>query len=369
MKKMSVLYDHDFFSAFGYSGITRYFYEIMTRIAVMPEDRVSAFMGFHINRYGLEKQRHLFDRFFGVRKPTIPRTGRIFNALNSVGLYLFEKSVRPDVYHQTYTRYMLPRFKGKRIVTVYDMIYELFPDFFPAPGPEIEDKRRSVERADGIIAISESTKRDLMRLWNVPEEKIRVIYLGNTLTSGEDSAPPVNEPYLLYVGQRVLHKNFKTLLEVYCANSWLNEGFRLVCFGGSPFSPGELELARAHGVADRLSQLSGTDSALAAAYKNAAALVYPSLYEGFGLPIVEAMGLGCPVILSRTSSLLEVGKEGCAFFDPLNGGELLSQLERVLLQPGVREEMQEKGRRHAATFTWEKCAKETEAFYREVLGR
>ncbi len=108
---------------------------------------------------------------------------------------------------------------------------------------------------------------------------------------------------------------------------------------------------------------------LATYYKHAAALVYPSLYEGFGLPIIEAMSLGCPVVLSHTSSLVEVGREGGAFFDPHSTSELTAQLDRVLRTPGVSDEMREKGRAHAATFTWEKCARETEAFYREVLSK
>ncbi len=366
---MRVLYDHDFFSSFRYSGITRYFYEIMTRIAQMPDHQVSPFMGFHINRYGLEKQRHLFDKFFGMTRPTIPKTGRIFDALNNAGLWAFEKTVHPDIYHQTYYRYMLPGFKGKRIVTVHDMIYQLFPQFFVANHPAMLQERRSVERADGIIAVSESTRQDLMDIWKIPGDKIRVIYHGNALLESPTASFPVQDPYILYVGQRVLHKNFNTLLDVYCSSAWLNRDYRLVCFGGNPFSEAELAIARSHGVEDRLVQLSGNDATLAAGYKNAATLVYPSLYEGFGLPIVEAMGLGCPVILSRSSSLLEVGKEGGAFFDPLNREELLAQLERVLQQPEVREEMREKGHRQAATFTWEKCARETEAFYREILER
>jgi glycosyltransferase involved in cell wall biosynthesis len=341
----------------------------MTRVAGEPGNRVSPFLGFHVNRYGLEKQRHLFDHFFGVRRPSIPRTGRIFNGLNSVGLPIFERVARPDVYHQTYYRYMLPKFKGKRIVTVHDMIYEIFPSLFDMNSSEILQKRTSVEKADGIIAVSASTKRDLVRLWNVPEEKIKVIHHGNSLLAAPAPSRPLQEPYLLYVGQRMLHKNFATLLEAYCRTPWLNKNYALLCFGGRDFSPEEIGVAKRHGVADRIRRGSGDDSALAAAYKNAAALVYPSLYEGFGLPILEAMSLGCPVVLSRTSSLLEVGKEGGAFFDPLDAAELLSQLERVLGDVGVRQDMVARGARHAATFTWEKCARETGDFYREILGK
>lgn len=366
---MRILFDHEFFSVFKYSGITRYFYEIISRISAMPDARVSVFMGFHLNRYGLEKHRMQFDRFFAFHRPTIPKTGRLFNLVNDSIFPVFSRLARPQLYHQTYYSYRLPSFRGKRVVTVYDMTYELFPEFFSA-GREVDEKRKSVERADAIIAISESSRNDLIRLWGIPPERIRTIHLANSLNPPRvKGPPPIEKPYILYVGQRVLHKNFGALLKAYCRNPWLHNEFNLLCFGGVPFTREEMETARSYGVADRLAQMTGSDSMLASVYQHATALVYPSFSEGFGLPVLEAMELGCPAILSRSSSLPEVGGDAALYFDSSNVEEMAEQMKRVLTDTELRQSMREKGLLQAGLFSWDACARETAALYREIIGR
>ncbi|MEO6095770.1 MAG: glycosyltransferase family 1 protein [Fibrobacteria bacterium] len=363
-----VLYDHEFFCAFPYSGITRYFTEIIRRIARDPDFDVSVFMGFHLNEYGLEKDRASFESFFGMRRPRIRRTGRLFNAANAALFPWFARRSRADLLHQTYYSDIHPGFKGKRVVNVYDMTYEIFPEMFPPGFKEITDKRKTLERADGIISISESTRRDLISRWDIPAEKIKTIYLGNSLTLDPGPSPLRPEPYLLYVGQRIAHKNFGTLLKAFGRSPRIHREFRLVCFGGTPFTPAELEEARLLGVADRIDQLTGPDSLLANLYGHAAVLAYPSLYEGFGLPLVEAMGYGCPVVASRTSSLPEVAGEAAVFFDPKDPGELAAQLEAVLFDAAAARALSEAGRKRSTRFTWDACAAETMGYYRELLG-
>lgn len=364
-----ILYDHEFFNIFGYSGASRYFHELIRRVAVAEGFRASVFMGFHPEGFGLiERDPARFERLFARRRPAIPKTARAFNRLNDFLFPLFARPARPDLLHQTYYRPCLPGFRGKRVVTVHDMTYELMPGLFPAGDPYAREKARAVERADGIVAISESTKRDLMAILKVPEDKIRVVHHGNSLTADPGPEPRLREPYLLYVGQRAPHKNFGTLLEAYGGTPGVHRALRLHCFGGGPFTEAELAAARRLGVDSRLSQSSGPDEVLANLYRFARALVYPSRYEGFGFPVLEAMGYGCPVILSDTSSLPEVAGEAGAYFRPDDRAALAKLLEKVADDEAWREELSRKAKVQAARFSWERCAAETTAFYRQVLG-
>lgn len=363
-----ILYDHEFFCAFPYSGITRYFAELIPRVGRTPGYSASLFMGFHVNRYRLEDQRAAFRYFFGVRRPRIPKTARIFNAVNDIAFPLFARRSGADILHQTYYSYLYPGFRGKRIVTAYDMSYEILPDLFPAGHRAVADKRASMERADGIIAISESTRRDLISVWGIPPEKVHTIHLGNSLVLPPPAASPIPEPYILYVGQRVPHKDFGTLLRAYGTNARLHGSFRLVCFGGHPFTPEERAEAAKLGIAGRIEQMTGPDSMLAGLYAHAGALAYPSLYEGFGLPLVEAMGYGCPVVASRTSSLPEVGGEAALYFQPKDAEGLAVGLERVLYDGTLRAQLAEAGRARSRMFTWDACAERTLAYYARVAG-
>jgi len=288
-------------------------------------------MGFHINEFGFEQLRPHLHHFFGQKRPSIPKTYRLFTFLNNSLLSVFTKLWNPTLYHQTYYQYFVPNYKGKRIVTTYDMVYELFPEMFPKKDRPITDKRKSIERADGIIAISESTKQDLIRVWNIPSERIRVIYLANSLTIPNPKPPPENnEPYLLYVGQRIAHKNFLFLLHAYGCSPKIHKQCKLICFGGSPFTENEQKIMEQYGISERVKQTAGPDSNLAQYYNHATALVYPSKYEGFGLPLLEAMHYECPVVVSNTSSLTEVGGDAVLYFDPSNTDELVHALEKVI---------------------------------------
>ena len=364
---ITIAYDHQFFSMFRYSGITRYFYELISRLVDEPDVSLSLYMGFHINDFDYARFKSRYAHFFGFRRPGIPKTTRIFNTLNDFLCPFFIKRAGPALYHQTYYRSYVPGFKGKRVLTVYDMTYELFPDKFSKDDPAILEKQGSIRQADAIIAISESTKKDIIRLLSIAPEKITVAYLANSLTAHPAGLPPAGGPFILYVGQRCPHKNFAVLLNAYCRSSRLNREYGLVCFGGDPFTEEEKQHLAHHGLLGRARQVCGNDELLAGYYSRASLLVYPSLYEGFGLPLLEAMHFGCPVVASRVPSLTEIGGQAGFYFDPNSPDDLTAAMERVFSDTSVRKQMIDRGHCREKEFSWDACASQTLALYKSLL--
>jgi glycosyltransferase involved in cell wall biosynthesis len=257
------------------------------------------------------------------------------------------------------------------VVTVYDMIFERFAvkhgDRTTAP------KRAAVERADHVICISENTRRDLIEILGVPEQKTSVVYLAADRAfqqEGSDDEPWAGpeKPFLLHVGGRQNYKNFRSFIEAFGTSPYLKNNFGIVCFGGGPLTDDELAHA-AHLEIDssRLMYRTGGDLILAAYYRKAAALIYPSLYEGFGIPPIEAMACSCPVICSRTSSLPEVVGDAGEYFDPKSREEMVGAMERVLQSSTRRDELIQRGKARSQMFSWDQCARETLEVYKHLL--
>jgi glycosyltransferase involved in cell wall biosynthesis len=253
------------------------------------------------------------------------------------------------------------------------MVHELYPDMFADDNPTRFQKRCSVERADHVICISENTRRDLIEILKVSSEKISVVHLGvdalekaGKFPGGEEGRFP--KPFLLYVGHRAGYKNFTALLRAFASSPDLAKDFDLVAFGGGPLSPAEVELiAQLRLPADSVRQVGGDDSLLGAHYRAAAAFVYPSIYEGFGLPPLEAMAQGCPVISSNTSSMPEVIGDAAEFFDPLDVESLAHSLHKVLSDQCYAGDLVQRGHRRLRQFSWERCARETLDVYKALL--
>lgn len=352
---------------FSYSGITRYFYEILSRLSRQSGVRVSLFMGWNTTDFDFARYRKNCAHFFSARRPAIPKTTRVFNTLNDSMFPLFLFNSRADLYHQTYYRFHVPQFKGKRVLTVYDMTYELFPEKFSRDDPSILQKKKSIEAAHALIAISESTRRDMVGLLNIPRERVTVVHLANSLVAAPSPQAPLDEPYVLFVGQRVPHKNFMRLLAAYCQSQRLNGSFKLVCFGGQPITDEERTVLARYGCEGKMLRFAGNDELLASCYSHASLLVYPSLYEGFGMPLVEAMHYGCPVVASNAGSLPEVGGDACVYFDPQSTGEIAEKMEKVLFDETLRRTMIERGREREKNFSWDTCAAQTRAVYESLL--
>jgi glycosyltransferase involved in cell wall biosynthesis len=372
MSSVFVLFDYQIFFHQEYGGVSRYFVELATHLAAMSDTRVGVCAGRHHNGYVAELPKTVSVR--GWRVPRGPnRAIEGLRLLGNAANYFWQASRSNATHlHQTYFYELFrPVSRATRIVTVYDMTHELFPSQFAAAERASAAKRRAVAQADHVICISESTGRDLMRLFDVPASKVTTIPLGLSSalaglangTAGSEMAIH-GRPYLLFVGKRGGYKNFDTMLRAYASGSELSSELDILCFGGGPITDDERALMSRLGIADgRVHHVGGDDIMLARAYRQAQFLVYPSLYEGFGLPPLEAMAFGCPVACGNASSLPEVVGESAVTFDAADDGAMAAALLSLASDAALRDRCRHDGRRRAAEFTWQRAAEMTRDVY------
>ena len=368
---MRILFDHQIFCLQQYGGISRYYSEIARWLASMADNKVEIFAPIYLNEYLINQES---VRLNGIKIPQLTKFGR-FAALG-VGTALALSIVRSrhdvDIFHETYfTGFDYCPKSAKRIVTVHDMICEKFRKQYPSRERICRMKALAVSRADHVICVSQNTKRDLIDLLGVDQEKISVVYHGYKFGLSVPEKPAsVVKPYILFVGLRGGHKNFESLLRAYSHSAKLRRELSLVCFGGGSFTREELHLMSMLGVpATTVVQTSGNDNVLAGLYSSAAALVYPSLYEGFGLPLLEAMSLGCPVICSDASSFPEVVGDAAVMFDPEDVDDIQAAVEKVVFSTDLMGSLVQRGNERIKQFSWSKCARETLRVYEQQLKK
>jgi glycosyltransferase involved in cell wall biosynthesis len=250
------------------------------------------------------------------------------------------------------------------------MIHEIYPEMFSSKDKTPERKKTLAQKATKIIAISENTKKDIIKFLGIGENKIEVIYLANSINSIKN-IDNINielpKTYILFVGSRRGYKNFDLFIEA--ISPLLNDDVKLnvVCAGGGKFNDIEIEKLKNLKIKDRVFYYSGSDSVLAYLYKKAIAFVFPSLYEGFGIPLLESFACGCPVICSRTSSLPEVAGDAALYFDPTDKLSILKSIQKVIYDDELRDQLVYKGSQRVKEFTWKKTAEKTKKLYEEIL--
>ncbi len=362
-----MVFDYQVFCLQQYGGISRYYTTLCRNLEEQQgvDARVLAWL--HINRY-LEHSpcRPAWSK--RVPSPQFPL--RVLKWLNDTTLNRYVTHYSPSIVHRTY-HYRTNRFKpGTKIVTtVYDMIHEQFPGDFVPTDPTAAAKVRDVATADLVLCISERTSRDLQEIHHVAEDKIRVVHLGvsSVLSDNRYELGPL-PPFILYVGVRGGYKNFESLLRAYAISELLRRDFVIVCFGGGDWTASEGRLLEELEIPpERIRRLSGDDNILTACYHQARLLVVPSLYEGFGLPVLEAMAQGCPVACSDRGSLPEVAGEAAVYFDPQDAEDISATLNQLLYDDDKLSILAAAGRVRATRFTWERCAVETLAAYRSIM--
>jgi glycosyltransferase involved in cell wall biosynthesis len=367
---MRIAFDHQAFCLQKTGGISRYFFHLAEQLALTGQD-VGVFSPLYRNRYAKQLPQKTVHGSYVKDYP--PRSADAAVALNGLLARRQLRAWQPDVVHETY-------FSNKRsgsnntptVLTVFDMIGELGLDAqIPTPAELKRSKKyAAVKRADHVICISEHTRQDLIRLYEVAPEKTSTIHLGcelNVLAKKKDSS--ADRPFLLYVGLRSGYKNFTRFVQAVAACVQLKERFDIVAFGGGPFSQAEQALIQELGLRfDQVRQLNGNDTELAEHYRGASALVYPSCYEGFGLPPLEAMANHCPVVSSYASAMPEVIADAAEFFDPLDLDGIASAIQNVVQSQARTNDLIAKGLIRVQQFTWQTCAAQHLALYRKISG-
>lgn len=367
---MKILYDHQAFSEQTYGGISRYYAELIAGINQMPNSQAHLSLLFsnniHLRESGLKVSPFFPNHVFPKKLEIMYRLNKLYSELA-----LYRSSF--DIFHATnYNPYFVSRLKGRPfVITFYDMIHEKFAGQYEELGDVTQItkyKKILAERADCIIAISESTKKDIVDLLNINPNKIQVVYLGSSLNTQSNLVwPKPTKPYLLYVGKRDAYKNFPKFLS---AVSLLLKQYKLtlICAGGGAFTLEEQALVRALGLEQYIEQKRiDDDRALQALYGSAQAFVFPSLYEGFGIPVLEAFSCGCPCVLSNTSSLPEVADEAAIYFDPTSENSITKAVERIITDNVLRNLLIKNGQKRLEKFSWGRSVTETLAVYKTCI--
>ena len=318
-----------------FGGISEYWREMTSRVAAMPE--------------------------FSVVRSTGSRWGRMRTLHSACG-----------VFHSSYYRTARGR-RVRNVTTVHDLAYELG---FAGTGLRSHLHRLMHRRAffasDALICISERTRADLLQVYPSLAGRCAIfviphgVSLSTTLASGDGQAKDIAaEPYILFVGRRGDYKNFALALEAFSASTLPRHGFRLLCTG-SAFSAAEQRRISRMNLDNKVLAIEVVSRGLLAQlYSAAYCLLYPSLFEGFGMPLLEAMKLGCPVVASKGSVIPEVAGDAALLVDARDPMAMADALTS-LADPSLRKRLVDRGRQRAALFTWERSAAQHASVYRSL---
>lgn len=385
---MRILYDYQIFSRQDFGGISKCFCEL---IANMPADIQTSIATKRSNNIhlrhsglvdGLQASKMTVETF--SRKFPLRGYYKLYEFLNAFGMihgddiYDRHLSVRQlkaqqfDVFHPTFFSPYFLKYIGRKpwVMTIHDMMPELFPEHFGKNDQQIQFKRRHLSEASAIIAVSESTKRDIVRLLGVSEDKITVVYHGGPSVERINEKPLVAQPYFLYVGMRHVYKNFKQTAIDFAEFAAKHPETRLVCTG-LPFTEEEKQLFSELGILSATVYYPATDQQLKNLYANAVGFIFPSLYEGFGMPTLEAFAYGCPVLLNKIPVFREIAADAALFFHSEEGlSNLPALLETVYgMSKEQRKQIIDKGFARLATFSWKKSATKLAGIYRQVAEK
>jgi glycosyltransferase involved in cell wall biosynthesis len=359
------------------TGIGWYLYHLLHEIAKHDDIELYLFGDARVTDYGptlhadLPANAHLC--WFDLRGHGII-SGR-WRALTAAAYVLWMKLIDADVMFAA--NYFLPRLLSAvarhRVITIHDLTYKRFPDLLQKETLVNLDYQmmRELAHADAAICVSESTRQDLLRFYDLDPARAVTIHSGLTVPSSSTPHPPLPTPlpsrYLLFVSTIEPRKNLDVLLDAYArlrARGAYDGALVVVGKVGWKAESTRARL-RAAGV-HHLDYLPAGQ--LAAVYRSAEIFVFPSIYEGFGFPLLEAMAYGVPSIAARSSSLPEVGGDAALYFEPHDARELETQIERVLNDAALRARLIAAGPQRAAQFRWGVAAEQTLAVLRKAAG-
>jgi glycosyltransferase involved in cell wall biosynthesis len=359
-----VALDEQIFTIQEYGGISRLFFELARQFEGNPE------LGVEITPINAEViNRYLLQDNSLVSKLQVREAKGKYRALAK---YLLRRNSRADVdiVHNTfYLPHGLMGYAGsKRIVTIHDMI----PEMLPKTRRRLDLltlKSKYIHQADHIICVSAATRGDLLRLHPDIQAPITVVHHGvdPIFTPGVPRSSDLPENYILFVGNRGQYKDADVLLKAFAMFSVENPATTLLFVGGGEFTSQELSLMKTLGILGKTQHRVLPDAEMSSAYGNALFTVFPSRFEGFGLPALESMACGTPTILANATSLPEVGGNAAEYFTPGDPNDLARVMISLAADSARQTALATLGTARASTFSWERCAAETADVYREAL--
>lgn len=375
---IKILFDHQIFDSQRIGGISRYHFEIISRLkenSILPVKVSQNEYLKNASFITLENDKYSFENFFPNKN--FKGKGKLFNIRNKI----FKKKPISnkdevikklkeqdfDVFHPTYYDTYFLEYLNKKpfVITIHDMIYEKYPELLADSQQIIENKKVLIKNAEHIIAISENTKKDIIDLYDIDKSKISVIYHGSSLKQKSNTKINPKEKfgtYILFTGSRAIYKNFYFMINAIC--EYIKEkNINIVCTGGS-FTSQEIEIFNALKIQNNIFYYYVPDNELYSLYHNAAAFIFPSYYEGFGIPILEAFEAECPLVLSNASCFPEIAGDAAYYFEPKSKKELITAIEKAIDDSSSKKI--KKGLEILKQFTWEESAKKHLEVYRNI---
>lgn len=365
---IKVLFDNQIYKTQNFGGISRYFSELMKGVNIskdfqsLPKKFYSSNEHLRLNgqtHYNWFEDTPRFRGKIRIKNYLIRKEEKRIIKLAEKGDY---NVFHPTYYDSLFINY-IPQSKPV-VVTIYDMIHELYFKDLVIPAY----KKSLISRSELIIAISQNTKQDILNLYpEIAESKIKVVYLGSSLTvSNIEPKKELPSAYILFVGNRWTYKNF-----IWFVNSvapfLIKEKLNLLCAGAGIFNNMELALFAKLNLINQVHYFPiNNDDDLVALYKNALCFVFPSLYEGFGIPILEAFSCRCPVILANASCFPEIAGDAALYFDTDNPESLVEQLGKIIYDKELADNIREAGFERNKLYSWDKMVQQHLEIYKSI---
>lgn len=381
---MRILFDSQAFTMQTHGGISRCFVELYKNLPKDIEARFSVYESDNVyikELVNVNPKGYIFDHF--ICRYRFPGKWRLhvwtdrFRKHKYYPEYNNNRTIEElqkgdfDIFHPTFFNdYFLSHLQGKPFVlTIHDMVPELFPQYFRQDDFQIVMKRKLAPLANAIIAVSENTKKDIIKLLGIPEEKIHVIYHGCSLPTPEKMPRPFSFPYILFVGNRLGYKNFFPFVKGITPILKRHQDLHVVCTGG-PFHDTENAFLKETGIKERfIHQWVAKDEDLFSLYHHAVCFIYPSEYEGFGIPILEAYQADCPVMLNRKSCFPEIAGDAAIYFNmDATNNDIEEHLENLLsMSVEERTRLLDKQRERLTHFSWKQSAMQLVQVYKSLI--
>lgn len=360
---IKVLFDHQCFCE-EYGGVSRVFSEILKTKSDEVEYKLA--LKYSNNAY-------LGDFGFSatnlLKKINIPKKHHIISFLNIKNTLNILNNYNPDIFQLThYNPYIFnTKINAITVSTIHDLNFWAIPQFYSSKTNILKNWQvECSNKSDKIITISETSKKDLIKYLNIDEKKIHVIYHGLDFSFTKSYEPRlVNNPYILFVGRRSKYKNFLNVLKAFAIVKKKFVDLKLICTGFD-FDKKEKLILQDLNLLNEVNIIKASETELVNLYSNAELFIYPSYYEGFGLPLLESMGCNCPVVCSDIEVFHEIAGNAACYFNPNNIDEIAERFIFILKDSNYRNELINTGIERCKSFSWEKTRNEYINFYKNL---